>query len=477
MDPMTILFFVGKKAAAKLLDVGIEKALGVEIQGITVEAYATQAVLAIFAMQSMRPEPDFEHRAEMRFNELENKIADLRKDLTELKNEMADFKWQVQTLLYEQREEDLWQTMLQIENSADSYYALLHTLGTSKATLEKRKERALELAGTILASPVVANIANARLALLGDDVGGGGRERVRGLLEIWKQQALREADLGWSGERLFEIYSLLEAKFTRALLIQVKCARLLIEAHQTRHLDDSSHKSAVDYFADQFYPMLKTEVFAFRDVIESLAINLLPLPDQALASVKIPDEISALLAAVDIYVGRALSGKLKADAAAPTNGRKLDGLPALAGCWGRVIVPGTRWIRRAPGSKEAARATITAQGGRSFTCKGRLEVRSVSYLPYEGKGGKNLHQGYELYVSNTPREMDKMLLAQFVPEEVMPADVAGPLDVRLEDQNGELLAQTRALLVPVATDEKQQTTVPYGTFTMSFTGGAQVRRR
>jgi hypothetical protein len=343
--------------------------------------------------------------------------------------------------------------------------------------LDKRKERALELAGTILASPVVANIANARLAMLGDDVGGGGRERVRGLLEIWKQQALREADLGWSGERLLEIYSLLEAKFTRALLIQVKCARLLMEAHQVRHLDDPSHKSAVDYFADQFYPMLKTEVLAFRDVIESLAINLLPLPDRALASVTIPDEIAVLLASVDIYVGRALSGKITADAPPSGPGRKLEELPALSGCWGRVIVPGTRWIRRAPGAKEAARATITPQGGRPFTCKGRLEVRSVSYMPYEGQGGKKLHQGYELYVSNQPRDMDKMLLAQFVPEEVLPPDVAGPLDVRIEDQSGELLAQTKALLVPLSIDEKQNATVPYGTFTMSFTGGAQVRRR
>ncbi|HJQ22938.1 MAG TPA: hypothetical protein VKA60_03405 [Blastocatellia bacterium] len=474
---MNGLLWVGQKAGSKLLEVGLEQALGIKIQGITLEAYGKQAVLAIFAMQSMRPEPDFETQAKMRFDKLERQIESLREDLKELKDEMADFRWQVQTLLYEHREEDLWQTMLQIENSADSYYSMIQALGTSKASLKTRQENALTLANTILSSPVVANIANTRLALLGDDVGGGGRERVRGLLEIWKQQALREADLGWSGNRLIEIYSLLEAKFTRALLIQLKCARLLMEAHQTRHLDDDSHKSATDYFADQFYPMLKTEVFAFRDIIESLAINLLPLPDQPLSSVKVPSEISVLLAAADLYVARALSGKLKADAAAPATGRTLEGLPALAGCWGRVIVPGTRWIRRAPGSKEAARATITAQGGRSFTCKGRLEVRSVSYTPYKGKDDKMLHQGYELFVSGTPREMDKMLLAQFVPEEVLPADVKGPLDVRLEDPNGELLAQSQALLVPATVDEKQQATVPYGTFTMSFTGGAQVRRR
>ena len=231
----------------------------------------------------MHPEPDFETQAKIRFDTLEKQIEGLREDLKELKNEMADFKWQMQTLFLESQEETIWRKMLEIENSVDSYYDLLKPLGTSKATLEKRKASALNLAETILSSGVVANVTNARLHMLGEDVGAGGRERVRGLLEIWKQQALREADLGWSGARLLEIYSLLEAKFTRALLIQVKCARLLMEAHQTKHLDDPAHRSAADYFADKFYLMLKEEVFAFRDIIESLAINLLPLPDQPLA--------------------------------------------------------------------------------------------------------------------------------------------------------------------------------------------------
>jgi hypothetical protein len=476
MEPMTIVIYLGKAAVSKLIDVGIEKALGVQVQGATVGAWGEQMALAIFLGQSMIPEPTFEQKTEKRFRELDQQISGLRKDIDDLKNEMEGFKWQVQTLLYEAREEDLWQTMLQIENSSDTYYTLLRTLGAARDTLENRKQRSLNLADTILASPVVANIANARLALLGDNVGTG-RERVRGLLEIWKQQALREADLGWSGERLMQIYNLLEAKFTRALLIQVKCARLLMEAHEARHTHDPSHKGAVDYFAEDFYPLLKTEVNGFRDLVESLAINLLPLPDRALATLTIPDEIAVLLASVDIYIAQALSGKITADAAPPGAGRKLEELPALAGCWGRVIVPGTRWIRRTPGSKEAARATITPQNGRSFTCKGRLEVRAVSYMPYEGQSGKKLHEGYQLYVSNEPRDMDKMLLAQFVPEEVLPSGLSGSLDVRIEDPSGGVLAQTKALVVPIPIDEKQSATVPYGTFTMSFTGGAQVRRR
>src|SRR5438128_2084766 len=234
MEPMTIVIYLGKAAVSKLIDVGIEKALGVQVQGSTVGAWGEQMALAIFLGQSMIPEPTFEQKTEKRFRELDQQISGLRKDIDALKDEMEGFKWKVQTLLYEAREEVLWQTMLQIENSSDTYYSLLRTLGASSDTLENRKQRSLNLADTILASPVVANIANARLALLGDNVGTG-RERVRGLLEIWKQQALREADLGWSGDRLMQIYNLLEAKFTRALLIQVKCARLLMEAHEARH--------------------------------------------------------------------------------------------------------------------------------------------------------------------------------------------------------------------------------------------------
>ncbi|HEU4388511.1 MAG TPA: hypothetical protein VFV34_11985, partial [Blastocatellia bacterium] len=79
-------------------------------------------------------------------------------------------------------------------------------------------------------------------------------------------------------------------------------------------------------------------------------------------------------------------------------------------------------------------------------------------------------------VNNTPRDMDKMLLVHFVPEEVIPADLSGPIDVVL-DQGGETMAKTKGLLVPIPIDEQQQRKVPFGTFTMSFTGGADVRRR
>lgn len=474
---MTIIIYIGKAAVTKLIEAGFKKAMGVAVQGSTVGDWAETLALAVFTGAPMVPEPTFEQKANRRFHDLEVEIGNIKHDIADLQNEMEEFKWKVQTMLYEAREEDIWQTMLQIENAADSHYARIKTLGESKDSIENRKQRSLQLADQILASDVATQIANTKLALLGDTVGAG-RQRVRGFLEIWQQQALREADLGWKGERLQQIYDVLEAKFTRALLIQVKCGRLMMEAHEARHKVDPSHKGAVDYFADSFYPMLKTEVTGFRDLVESLAINILPLPDRALATVSIPDEIAGLLASIDIYSAQALSGKIAADPTAlPGPGRSLEGVPALSGCWGRVIIPGTRWIKRSPGSKEPARATITPQNGPPITSKGRLEVRSIAYMPYEGQSGKKLHEGYQLMVNNTPRDMDKMLLAQFIPEEVLPSDLSGTLDVQIEDQTGDVLARTKALVVPIPIDEKQESKVPYGTFTMSFTGGAEVRGR
>jgi hypothetical protein len=106
-------------------------------------------------------------------------------------------------------------------------------------------------------------------------------------------------------------------------------------------------------------------------------------------------------------------------------------------------------------------------------------VRAVRYTPYEGKDGRKLHQGYQIQVGNEPRDMNAMLVAQFTPADVLPQEFAGwsnpqRLDLALEDANKDVLAQTQALVFPVAVAEGQPA-VPYGTFTMSFTGGAAVR--
>jgi hypothetical protein len=45
---MAALFFVGEKAATKLLEVGVDKLLGIEVQVTTVENWGETLVLAVF---------------------------------------------------------------------------------------------------------------------------------------------------------------------------------------------------------------------------------------------------------------------------------------------------------------------------------------------------------------------------------------------------------------------------------------------
>ena len=462
-----IAFAVTKWAFLKGLQAGLNVALGVEVLGNnTVEAYLEQLPLALIGMKGFVPEPSLENKVKHGFQRLDTEIAGLKKNITDLKKDMDAFRWHVKTQFDNEREETLWQTMLQAENAADSSLASAAALGDSDADLSARHQRAIDLIRAIQNGPLSGNLANTRLAFLGEDVG---TKRVRGLLEVWKEQALREADLGWRGDRLGEIYDLLEDKFTRALLIQVKCARLLIEAHEANRQNKVSSKGAADFYADTFYPMLVEEVTAFRAVVESLAVNLMPLPNAPTAAFEVPGEIAFMLARFDLLAGQVLAGKI-ASAAPKAGARKLPELPALAGCWGRVIVPGQRWIRRSPGSIEPVRLVIDAPDGK-VTTKGTLEVAAVPYSPYEDTKGNMLHRGYQLYVSGQPRDMNKMLLARFTPTEVLPK-VAGTHTVEIADGSS-TLARTPALFGPVQLGGNSL--VPFGTFTMSFTGGAQFK--
>jgi uncharacterized protein YoxC len=474
---MEAFIWVGAKAGEKLFDVVKDKVLGIEYKDVSVEDWAKTAALAIFAMGSLRPELSFEKKAELRFQDLQRQIDEVKKDIEGLKNDMAAFKWKVETMFYKSREETLWQEMLKLDSAVDSHYTQLASLGKSKAALADKRRRASELANNIITS-LLSEVTNSRAHMLGEDVGAGA-ERVRGFIELWRAQALRDADAGWDGDRLTKIYSLLEAKFTRALLIQLKCVRLLMEAYETLHAEDDSEQDAIDYYSNSYYPVLRAEVNAFRDMVESLAVNIMPLPTGSMLPLNVPAEVAGMLAGLDIYTAQALGGKLAA--AGAQAGRRLPEAPAVAGCYGRVVVPATRWVRRAPGSKEEARVTISANG-RTVSCKGTLEVRAVSYTPYENDKGATLHKGYQIQVGNDQRDMDRMLVAHFTPSEVLPADIAGPegseprqLDIALEDATGDVLAQTKAYVGPVKVGESKPTSVPYGTFTMSFTGGAGVR--
>jgi len=470
----TIIIFVGKAAASAVFDAIKDKVLGIEYQEVTVKEWGKTAVLAIFAGQSLRPEPSFEKKAELRFKDLQRQLDGVKKEIETLRDEMKAFQWKVDILFYKSREETLWQEMLNVNNTLDPYYAQMARLGKSTETVEEKRKSARDLANTILTN-VEPHVTNTRDWLLGENVGAG-EERVRGFLEIWREQALRDADMGWDKDRLAKIYELLEAKFTRALLIQLKAVRLLMEAYETLHAEGRSEEDALAYYSQTFHPILKREVEGFRDLVESLAVNLIPLPTGTMLPLNVPPEIAGMLAGLDMFTGQALGGRLPG--AREQQGR-LPEAPAVAGAWGRVLVPGTRWIRRAPGAKEAARAIVTAPNGQKVSLAGTLEVRAVKYTPYEGKDGRKLHQGYQIQVGNEPRDMDKMLVAQFTPTDVLPQEFAAAekpqtLDLALEGADKDVLAQTKALVLSVAV-VKDRPLVPYGTFTMSFTGGAAVR--
>lgn len=474
---MTILIFVGKAAPGIIFDVVKDKVLGIEYKDITVEDWAKTAALAIFAGQSLRPEPSFEKKAERRFADLQRQIEVVVKDIAAVRSDMKAFEWKVETLFYKSREEELWQEMLNLDSAVDSFYKQMATLGASEASLERKRQKASEIAFNIV-SNLGAHVANTKARMLGDDVGAGD-ERVRGFIEIWREQALRDADKGWDGERLAKIYGLLESKFTRAVLIQLKCVRLLMEAYETQHIEGDSREDAFAYYSDTYFPVLKQEVEAFRDMVESLAVNLTPLPTGSLLPFNVPPEIAGMLAGVDMFTAQALGGRVAESG--PLSGRRLPNSPAIAGCFGRVVVPSTRWLRRAPGSKEEARVSIDA-GSRKVTCRGTLELRAVKYTPYKDDKGAELHKGYQIQVGNEPRDMDKVLVAHFTPSEVLPPDIAAQgseprqLDIALETGDGkEVLAQTKAYVFPMMVGTSKPSPVPFGTFTMSFTGGAGVR--
>src|ERR1700755_3668389 len=93
---MEAFIWLGGKAAEKVFDVIKDKRLGIEYQQVSVEDWAKTAALAIFAGQSLRPELSFEKKAELRFNELQRQIDEVKQDIHELRMDMADFQWKVE---------------------------------------------------------------------------------------------------------------------------------------------------------------------------------------------------------------------------------------------------------------------------------------------------------------------------------------------------------------------------------------------
>jgi len=54
---MTIVLFIGKAAVTKLVEAGLKKAMGIEMNGSTVGAWGEQLALAVFTGASLVPEP------------------------------------------------------------------------------------------------------------------------------------------------------------------------------------------------------------------------------------------------------------------------------------------------------------------------------------------------------------------------------------------------------------------------------------
>ncbi|HYH85624.1 MAG TPA: hypothetical protein VEX60_09075 [Pyrinomonadaceae bacterium] len=479
-------------AVSKLVGIPVNKVLSIEVEGATVGARFEAFALGMFT-GNIRPDPTYEQKVAQSFKTLQDQVSKLEQGLAEVKDDLANFKWQVKEMFDATDEASLWKDMLDIDLKLDTGFKKLGRLvkenleedETTKQpsyTPAERRQRTIDHSNAIV-NDREDDLEYTRVRLLGKPAVG--TTRVKGFMEIWQQQALRDADLGWNANRLIEVYEMLEAKFTRALLIQLKSVRLQMEAHEALHRDKTSKPGGVDFFVDTCYPILKEEVDAFRNMVETLAVNLIPLPTGGMRPLVIPDQISGMLARLDMYTAQALGGKLSTKEAQDTAGsegavvkrRQLD-VPALAGCWGRIVVPGTRWIRRAPGAKEKARVTISGAGRATETCNGTLEVRAVKYLPYENKSGETLHKGYQLQVGNEPLDMDKMLLAHFTPSDVLKGSASKDgeeVDVQLETEGGEVLAKAKAMLVSVPLDEEGKTTAPYGTFMMSFKAGAGLR--
>jgi hypothetical protein len=476
---MEALIWVGGKAAGKALDVIKDKVLGIEYQDISVEDWAKTAALAIFAGGGLRPELSDDKKTKLRLDDLQWQIDGVKKDINELKLDVDAFKWKVAELFDKAAEQELWKETINLDSTLDSYYKQLKNLNASDDAAKEKSADALRIAQTIVTN-LDAEVDKARTRLLGGEIGG---EYIKGFLDVWRNQALREADMGWDNKRLAKIYNLLESKFTRALLTQLRCVRLMMEAQQTLFVEKKSKTDAVDYYSKEFFPVLRQEVDGFRDIVESLAVNITPLPTGSMLPYKIPPEVEGMFAGLDLFTSQALGGKLSNGGA--RGGRQLPAAPAIAGCFGRVVIPSTRWIRRAPGAKEAARVTITTNAGSKVTVNGTLEVRAVAYTPYAPqKGGELIHRGYQIQSGNDLRDMDKVLVAHFTPSDALPGGLAGgdisnppQMDAALETAAGEVLAQTKAYVIPVKVGDSNPLTVPYGTFTMSFTGGAGVRAK
>src|SRR2546423_1618526 len=132
---VTILVWVGTKAASaaasaavsKLVGIPVNKVLGIEVEGATVGARMEAVALGLFT-GNMVPDATYEQKVAKSFLTLQTELGELKKDLTELKDELASFQWQVQERFDASDEEKLWTAMLTLNHKLDSNYTQISNL-------------------------------------------------------------------------------------------------------------------------------------------------------------------------------------------------------------------------------------------------------------------------------------------------------------------------------------------------------------
>jgi hypothetical protein len=61
-------------AVSKLASIPVDKALSIQVQGASVGAWGETIVLAVFAGQSLTPEPTFEQKVSLRFDDFDDTL-------------------------------------------------------------------------------------------------------------------------------------------------------------------------------------------------------------------------------------------------------------------------------------------------------------------------------------------------------------------------------------------------------------------
>ena len=472
-----VLTFVGSKVGGAVVGIVIKQALGVKVDGASIEAWGGQIVLGLFFGQGLVP-TTLEQQVDAKFAQVDVQLTAIKKQITELRNDVDQFKWNVGQLFLKTEEQSLWRQILAIKNSSDAIDDQIRQFKSSTDTVANQQAEVLTLANSILNDGTVAgHINDISDALLGSTISAG-NTAVRGLFEIWGEQALQEADLGAKAHPLADIYQLLQDKFTVALLIQAQCGRLIANAKDALHQNNPTKPSAQKYYTDTFYPVLVKEVETFRRTVESLAVNLLPTPLFPTGDFPVPTEIAGIVALADAFAAQCLSGRTSNKPLLPGE-LSIPGAPALSGFWGRLFIPGSHWIKWRDGAELSAHLVVTTLTTPAATYRfaGSIMLRAVQYRPQTGPTGVTLNRGYVIYVGGEAVDMDTMLIAHFRPADVVPPTLSGIVNVVLEDGAGVVLARTVAEITSIPTGAADPPKVPFGFFASMFTGGMEIQAK